>query len=135
MPDAEVDGYPSDLLQLEVPCNRDAPCVVRDAIDQLDEVAPVRHELRLLASELVTNAVLHSACGDGATIQVELKLKEDCLVIAVCDPSESGRTASIRVEEDPARGRFGLQIVQRLSRASGSERPDGQLVWAELAVG
>jgi anti-sigma regulatory factor (Ser/Thr protein kinase) len=121
-----------DLLHLELPCNRDAPCVVREAIDQLEEIELVREDARLIASELVTNAVVHSACASTQTIEVIAKLGEDCLTISVDDPCMAGKTAQIR--SDGATGGYGLKIVEKLSRKWGSERPNGHLVWAEIAL-
>jgi anti-sigma regulatory factor (Ser/Thr protein kinase) len=108
--------------------------MVRDALDQLDAIAAIREDARLIASELVTNAVVHSACGDDQTIEVRASLAGDVLTISVDDPCMAGKTAQIRAEDESGTGGFGLRIVQRLARKWGSERPNGHLVWAEIAL-
>jgi anti-sigma regulatory factor (Ser/Thr protein kinase) len=85
----------------------------------------------LCASELVTNALIHSEAG----CEIRVLLRDDVLTATVRDagtradaPSTSGR--------DPlaVRGR-GLQLVEALSERWGSElNPSGMTVWCELAV-
>ncbi len=124
---------PEDLLRLEVPCDSDAPCVVREAFDQLEEIAPVLDDARLIASELVTNAVVHSNCDASEMIAICARLGADCLTISVDDPGRTDKTAEIRSNPDEDGG-FGLRIVQSLARKWGAERPNGHLVWAEIAL-
>jgi hypothetical protein len=124
-----------ELLHLRVPCDRDAPCVVRAAIDDLPAIAPIRDEARLVASELVTNAVVHSGCAASQAIEVDLKLDDECLLISVDDPCIAGQSARIRAgNHDPLRGRFGLRIVEQLAMDWGAARHNGHLVWAQLAL-
>jgi two-component sensor histidine kinase len=129
-----VSSNAPDLFRLEVPCNSDAPFLVRDAVDRCEELSAVRQEARLIASELVTNAVLHSGCNGGDLLDVRASVRGAHLLIAVSDPGAKGQTPALRVEDDPARVGFGLRVVQQLARRSGSDRPDGQRVWAELAL-
>lgn len=70
----------------------------------------------LVASELVTNAVLHSGCKADYEIKISVGIREERLVIAVVDPGLSGRDAQVR--ENPTFGGFGLQIVDHW-RTSG----------------
>lgn len=86
----------------------------------------------LVASELVTNAVLHSGCKDNHAIQVSVGIREDRLVITVLDPGLSDEDA--RVREDPTFGGFGLRIVDQLADKWGAERTHGYCVWAEVAL-
>jgi anti-sigma regulatory factor (Ser/Thr protein kinase) len=124
-----------DLLYLEVPCTRDAPSITRDAVDRLEEISHVREDARLIASELVTNAVLHSDCREDQMIEIRLTLSGSCLTIAVDDPFVAGAKAEIRTDRGHRLGGYGLRIVERVARAWGSEHNDGQLVWAELGLG
>jgi anti-sigma regulatory factor (Ser/Thr protein kinase) len=124
----------SDLIRLEVACTREAPSAVREAFDGLDEIDAVRDDAMLIASELVTNAVLHSGCDTQHVIEVRATLSSDRLLISVDDPCVRGESARLRFEKDPARGGFGLRLVQQLARRWGSERPNGHRVWAELAL-
>src|SRR5207253_119639 len=113
---------------------RDAPCVARDAVDRCELIEPVRDDARLIASELVTNAVLHSGCGAEDTIEVQASLSSDGVVISVTDPCLLGDVPEVRPGGDPRCGGFGLRVVQQLARRWGFERPGGQRVWAELPL-
>ncbi len=88
----------------------------------------------LVASELVTNAVVHSGCDSDDIVSIELQLGPEAVVCSVSDPGRSGG------EAEPApvgglNGGFGLRVVEQLSSAWGSERVDGgrYRVWAEVA--
>ncbi len=122
------------MLRLEVPCTHDAPCVVREALDQVSGIESIRDDARLVATELVTNAVLHSGCAEHDLIEVCAELAADRLIISVDDPGIRGDTAAVRFEEDPSRGGFGLRLVEQISRRWGSEHPNGHRVWAELPL-
>lgn len=121
------------LLSMELPCDRHAPGAVRHALDHPASLGRLLEDGLLVASELVTNAVLHSDCADEHMINVRAELFGDHLLISVHDPGLSGRDAAPMPPEPPSAGGWGLQIVDRLARRWGAERPDGYLVWAELA--
>ncbi len=85
--------------------------------------------LRLVVSELATNAVLHAATPFSVTIsrhEASLRLEvRDALPVAVALP------------DPPAQGPNGrgLRIVDQLSREWGVDLdPDGKAVWAVFAV-
>jgi anti-sigma regulatory factor (Ser/Thr protein kinase) len=82
----------------------------------------------LLASELVTNAVIHAA----TPLALELSIHDDLLHVLVED--RNGQLPVI-VEERGAQGGFGLHIVERLADAWGSApRDDGKAVWFSMAL-
>lgn len=118
-----------DLIRLEVRCDRDAPCLAREAVDEALEGSSVHESARLIASELVTNAVRYSGCEPDQLIEFRARLQAGVLVLSVTDPCISGRQAHLRTDSG---GGFGLRIVDRLASRWGSEHPDGQRVWAEL---
>ena len=135
----------SQLIHLEVRCTHDAPCLVREAVDDALDGCRMREQARLIASELVTNAVLHSGAGPDEVLEFQAIVADGALVIAVTDPCLAGQDAHIR-EEDPNGGGYGLRIVDQLAREwgsehragqrvrAGSDQPGGQRVWAELLV-
>ena len=88
----------------------------------------------LIASELVSNAVLHSGCTSADTLAVQVDRTGDRLVVSVADPGLSGRTAAVAVAEQRAAGGLGLWIVEQVARAWGAERTQGYRVWAELSL-
>ncbi|RSS39674.1 ATP-binding protein [Streptomyces sp. WAC08241] len=93
----------------------------------------IRDTVSLVVSELVTNAVVHTASG---RFVCELREGEEKLRIAVRD---EGGPAGPRIRDcgEDERGR-GLIIVDALCSAWGAERTGhgtSQTVWAELAHG
>jgi anti-sigma regulatory factor (Ser/Thr protein kinase) len=124
----------TELLSLDIPCNRSAPAVVRDALGEVHDGVWSLDDGLLVASELVTNAVRHSGCAPDHTLQVNVGLVQDGLMISVHDPGLSKGTAEPRVSDPIEPGGWGLQIVEQLATRWGSERPDGYRVWAELPV-
>jgi serine/threonine-protein kinase RsbW len=127
-----MPGDTSDL-RFELPCDSHAPSAVREALRELD-VGWVTGDAMLVASELVTNAVVHSGCTEAELIGVRIEVGRDRLLIAVRDPGTSGGTARLR-EDDDAFGGMGLRVVEQLARRWRSERSNGHHVWAELARG
>jgi anti-sigma regulatory factor (Ser/Thr protein kinase) len=124
----------SDLFRLELPCNPDAPYVVRHALGRYEQLERVREDARLIASELVTNAVMHSGCGTDHTIEVRASIGDDHLLISVDDPGLAGKRAELRAAELTGEGGFGLRVVAQIAQRWGSDRPNGHRVWAELAL-
>jgi anti-sigma regulatory factor (Ser/Thr protein kinase) len=121
----------SSELRLELRCDSEAPAAVREAIRALD-VGWLAGDAMLVASELVTNAVIHSGCTPSDRLEVGIQVDRDHLLISVRDPGSSGRAARLR-EDDDAFGGMGLRVVEQLARHWSSERGDGHRVWAELA--
>jgi anti-sigma regulatory factor (Ser/Thr protein kinase) len=120
------------VLSLEVPCDPEAPKVVREALAAAHDGGWSLDDGLLVASELVTNAVRHSGCVVAHSLRVEIGRREDCLLISVHDPGLSGEAAESVRSERPESGGWGLALIDRLSLRWGSERPDGYRVWAEL---
>jgi hypothetical protein len=52
-----------ELLVLEVGCGREAPAIARAALRRIQELDAARDDAILVASELVTNAVVHPSLG------------------------------------------------------------------------
>jgi anti-sigma regulatory factor (Ser/Thr protein kinase) len=122
------------VLSLEVTCARSAPAVVRTALSQVKGLGPGRDDVILVASELVTNAVVHSGGSPANTIQVRAVLTREGVSISVQDPGLSGDTPRVRREDDVAADGWGLRIVEQLSNRWGFERAQGHRVWAELPL-
>lgn len=90
----------------------------------VDEVV---HTATVLASELVTNAVLHGA----GSVELRLRLTRDRLVVEAEDGAgDLPRRRRARAEDESGRG---LQLVASLADRWGARRSDhGKVVWAEL---
>jgi anti-sigma regulatory factor (Ser/Thr protein kinase) len=93
---------------------------------------PARDVSRLLVSEAATNAVLHSATGDGGTFSVEYLISDDLLRVDVHDgggPTGPRR----RVHHIESMTGRGLDLFDALSDRWGVDGgPDGWTVWFEL---
>jgi serine/threonine-protein kinase RsbW len=117
---------------MAVPCDPRAPAAVRHALDCREDIGWVLGDAMLVASELVTNAVLHSGCSDNETIEVRVEVRPERLRISVRDPGRSGRNAEVRSGQ--LVGGWGLRVVEQLADRWGSERAEGYQVWAEVGM-
>lgn len=125
-------SFTADVLSLEVPCDVHAPMALRTAVSDVHDGTWSLEDGLLVASELVTNAVLHSGCGNAHCLTVDIGHRGGNLRIAVHDPGLSGQSAEPVATARPDPGGWGLRIIDRLSVRWGSDRPDGYCVWAEL---
>jgi serine/threonine-protein kinase RsbW len=95
--------------------------------------SPLRDVTRLLVSEAVTNAVLHSSSGDaGGRITVEYELSDRRLRVEVRDGGgENG--PRLRVHHLESITGRGLELFEALSDRWGVDGgPSGRTVWFEL---
>jgi anti-sigma regulatory factor (Ser/Thr protein kinase) len=125
-----------EAFELVLPCNPHAPAKVRRELDRLEGIDSVRDEAQLVATEIVTNAVLHSGCTPEHEIKVCARVSTEELEVSVHDPALAGDS---RQDDDPADadvriGGLGLVIVDRLAHTWGMRRPDGLVVWARLLL-
>ena len=93
---------------------------------------PARDVSRLLVSEAATNALLHSASGDGGTFTVEYVISDHLVRVEVHDgggPTSPRR----RVHDLESMTGRGLDLFDALSDRWGVDgSPDGRTVWFEL---
>jgi hypothetical protein len=122
------------LLRVDVRCDLTAPAVVREALAQTEGIERVLDDATLIASELVTNAVIHSGCSANDAIQVRVSRGTGRLTISVRDPGASGKRAEMTDGDMAGYGGFGLKVVDAVASRWGTERGDGYRVWAELAL-
>jgi anti-sigma regulatory factor (Ser/Thr protein kinase) len=98
--------------------------------------APIRDDVVTIAVELATNAIQHTASGQGGafTVEVLLLTRPPAVRITVAD---AGAPAGPSWPTDPpglVSGGYGLHIVQRLASCIGmSGDRHGRRVWAEVA--
>ena len=90
-------------------------------------------DVRLLLTELITNALRHSGMTSDDQIGVRAELSDGTVRIEVHDP---GRDGPVEVRKPgPRGGGYGLFLVDRLTSEWGVERLNGTTVWAELSAG
>jgi anti-sigma regulatory factor (Ser/Thr protein kinase) len=128
-----MSAQPSELLRRYLPCDSSAPRLARQALAGLDAIKPVRNDALLVASELVTNAVLHSGCHPSEQLEVVAETLPGGLRIVVTDPGRSDRAPKLK-PSFVGPGGNGLRVVDALARRWGTERREGLRVWAELSL-
>jgi anti-sigma regulatory factor (Ser/Thr protein kinase) len=122
----------------EIAGGAEAACTARELLTEMyGDAAPedTLHDLHLLTTELVTNAVLHAGAGESETIELRVDGGGEALRVSVTD---RGGSDTPHVEElDPETpGGMGLFLVEQISSRWGVERVgDGaNRVWFELAA-
>ncbi len=88
----------------------------------------------LIASELVTNAVLYSGCTEEDEIELHLERTDSHLRLSVLDPGRSAKSAKVAIDEQRASGGMGLFVVEQLAARWGADRSDRYRVWAEVPL-
>lgn len=126
-------GSHGDERNLALRANCEAPSAVRDTLRHFDGIGWILGDAMLVASELVSNAVLHSGARDRDLVHATLRVTDDALLIAVTDPGASGGTARPSSPDDPFGG-IGLRLVEQLATRWGSDHSGGYRVWAELTI-
>jgi anti-sigma regulatory factor (Ser/Thr protein kinase) len=120
-------------LELELAGTPDSVAEARRALGGLATgiAADRLGDVRLLVSELVTNAVRHAGVSAGEMILLSIALDDARLRVEVQD-SGGGFTPAVQ-EPDPARASgWGLYLVEELADRWGVERGAATRVWFEL---
>jgi anti-sigma regulatory factor (Ser/Thr protein kinase) len=95
--------------------------------------ASVLEDVRLLVTELITNALRHGRLTPGDRVSVKASVDEGVVRIEVRDPGNDGDV----VPRPPGQrgGGYGLYLVEMLAKRWGVDRRDGTVVWCELSPG
>ena len=119
-----------DTIDVEFESSPSAPARARGALDEIeDQLSPERmRDVRLLVSELVTNAVRHAG---GEAVRLVVALTGTLLRIEVHDP---GRGFELRPpSDDPLRASgWGLVLVEELADRWGIDHHPRTRVWFEM---
>jgi anti-sigma regulatory factor (Ser/Thr protein kinase) len=92
-----------------------------------------RGALRLLVSELITNAVRH-VTGSAQPVELAVRIGAGAIRVEVRDGG-SGFKPARKPEPRGADGGFGLFLVERMASRWGVDTQDGTRVWFELDLG
>ena len=120
-------------MQLELPSHPDSVARARHALaDVAKRVSPARREdLRLLVSEVVTNAIRHADLGPGDPVRLSIAEHDSHVRVEVRDPG--GGFTPPDIDPDPEKaGGWGLWLVEQLADAWGINGDGGTCVWFEL---
>jgi anti-anti-sigma regulatory factor len=131
---AELSRTPAGPVRRDhIAPDRNAPGIARTAVHEFCSAYGVDGNAeagQLVASELVTNAVVHA----GTPIDLTLRLMPGLLHIAVRDTGDGQAKITGLVDESAESGR-GLVLVDALSVSWGSFVPPiGKIVWATVRV-
>ena len=124
-------------LHADLPRRDDAPGAARALAaawcDTLDLEPVTCDTVRLLVSEVVTNAVVHSQAPPGAIIKLAASLSDGSVIVTVAD-SGTGVGPSPRAP-DPLDGGYGLFLLEKEAGQWGVDRgPEGTRVWFKLEL-
>jgi anti-sigma regulatory factor (Ser/Thr protein kinase) len=122
-------------LSLDLPTELDSIPRARRAIE---EVAPTVDDLtllnlRLLVSELVTNAVRHVPASQAATITLSVDRDDDGVRVEVTDQGPGFEPVPRADVEDRESG-WGLNILAKVADRWGVDNDGGARVWFEIDV-
>jgi anti-sigma regulatory factor (Ser/Thr protein kinase) len=121
-------------VDVELENNPEAAAAARTALDKLTGSVPASRlrDLRLLVSELVTNAVRHAGLGRSDRIRLLVDVRDRHVRVEVHDPGEGFTPRA--PEPDPARASgWGLYLVDELADRWGVDGAGrGTRVWFEL---
>jgi anti-sigma regulatory factor (Ser/Thr protein kinase) len=120
-------------LERRLAVSPEAAAEARHALDGLTEAIPDgrMRDVRLLISELVTNAVRHADLDAGDAIDLVIDIADQMLRVEVHDPG--GGFVPSTPSPDPARpSGWGLYLVAELADRWGVDSDDRTRVWFEL---
>ena len=100
---------------------------LRDALPQ-----PKLADVELIVSELATNSVRHSGCGDADELSVEADVRPDRVLVRLSDPGEGFDAHEPSPPASGSAGGYGLVLLDRLSDRWGVQRENGFAVWFEV---
>jgi hypothetical protein len=105
---------------------------VRDFVGQVIGGCPATDDVVLLASELATNAVVHSASGADGTFSVTVCAEDDWVRVVVRDLGLATAPA-VRRAGSPEESGAGLSLVESIAARWGHHGGQlGRVVWFEV---
>lgn len=123
-------------IELDLPASPDAACTARSAVTQrfhANVAEKALDDVRLLVTELITNALRHAGLRPGDRVLFRASLADDRMRVEVHDP---GRNGEVTQREPKGRGGgYGLYLLEQIAQRWGVERNGGTVVWFEMPAG
>jgi anti-sigma regulatory factor (Ser/Thr protein kinase) len=118
-------------IERELAVTPEAAAEARHALAAVALSEDRERDVRLLVSELVTNAVRHANLVPGDVILLVIDVEDSLLRVEVHDPG--GGFVPRAPAPDPARpSGWGLYLVEELADRWGVDSDESTLVWFEL---
>jgi anti-sigma regulatory factor (Ser/Thr protein kinase) len=120
-------------VERRLPATPEAASEARSALDDLGDAVPDSRlrDVRLLVSEVVTNAVRHANLAAGDVIELVVEVQRRTLRVEVHDPG--GGFVPSTPSPDPTRpSGWGLYLVAELADRWGVDSDETTLVWFEF---
>jgi anti-sigma regulatory factor (Ser/Thr protein kinase) len=128
------EGKP--VLTLIVEQNNDAPALARAAVSAFCETRDVPEQtlatLKLLVSEVVTNAVTHPDMDRPANVRLLARVDQDIIRVEVTDDGSDFGAAPPEASEGESG--FGLFLVDKEAIRWGVDEIGGNRVWFEVPL-
>ena len=124
----------SEPLGVHLDCGPEAAAAARQAVATADGSlpSPVREDLLLLVTELVTNAVRHAGTGPEGSVELRVRMTPGSVRVEVVDAG-TGFSHEVAAPSPDDAGGWGLYLVDRIADDWGVvTSASGTRVWFEL---
>ena len=123
----------STRIELSLPATAEAPRIVRRALSERPALQEpdLRFLLRLLVTELVTNAVRHAGLDSDDRVEVVIAADHDVVSVSVTDHGRGGPALPAQSSRERDSGR-GLLLVTAMADRWSVHSRDGTTVLFEL---
>jgi anti-sigma regulatory factor (Ser/Thr protein kinase) len=120
-------------LSLQFASAPDAASAARQALTSLEGKLDrsLLDDVRLLATELITNSVRHSSNASASPVGFEVTITASTVRIEVSDAGDGFKSAEPQPRADGAAG-WGLYLVDRIADRWGVVKEAGTRVWFEI---
>jgi anti-sigma regulatory factor (Ser/Thr protein kinase) len=125
----------SEPLGVRLDCGPEAAAAARQAVVAADGSLPlpVREDLLLLVTELVTNAVRHAGAGPEGSVDLTVRMSPGSVRVEVEDAG-AGFSHEVAAPQAGDAGGWGLYLVDRIADDWGVvSMGSGTRVWFELS--
>ncbi len=123
-------------LSFDLAAEPTAAARARAALSRLEPPVdePLMVDLRLLVSEVVTNAVRHTGASGQARVQLVIERHGDRIRVEVHDEGAGFDAPAVPTPRAEGTSGWGLYLVEKLAQRWGTEPAPDAHVWFELAT-